>query len=121
MKIAIVGSREFSDWSLITRYVNDLPADSVIVSGGARGADRTAEQAARMRGLQVEIYPAQWDAYGNGAGFIRNQQIVDAADRVVAFWDGQSRGTRDTLRKAHAARKPILIIYPDGHTWSSQL
>ena len=45
---------------------------------------------------------------------IRNQQIVDSADRVVAFWDGKSRGTADTLRRAHAAGKPILIIGPTG-------
>jgi nucleoside 2-deoxyribosyltransferase len=82
----------------------------VVVSGGARGVDLEAEGAARARGLAVQIFPADWDKYGKRAGFLRNQQIVDAADTVVAFHDGVSRGTLHTIGLAKAAGKPVRII-----------
>ena len=113
MKVAIVGSRDFPQWYKVWEFVTYLPPDTVVVSGGARGVDTSAVEAATACGLKVEVYRADWKRYGLSAGFKRNQQIVDAADRVVAFWDGVSRGTADTLDKAALARKPIRIIRSD--------
>lgn len=110
MKIAIVGSRDFARLDLVTAYIEALPMDTVVVSGGARGVDSVAVEAAERRGLVTVTYPADWDAYGKGAGFIRNQLIVDQADKVVAFWDGKSKGTRDTMRKAHNVDK-LKVVY----------
>lgn len=90
-------------------YVNALPADTVVVSGGARGVDRTAAQTARARGLQVKEFIPNWNM-GKGAGFIRNEQIVNAADRVVAFWDGKSSGTAHSISLADRAGKPVIVI-----------
>ena len=113
MKVAIVGSRDYPTLWEVWQYVSSLPADTVVVSGGARGVDAQAEYAANECGLKTEIYRAEWEKYGLSAGFKRNQQIVDAADSVVAFWDGVSRGTVDTLDKAARARKPIRVIRSD--------
>jgi len=52
-----------------------------------------------------------WDKYRKSAGFIRNQQIIDACTFVLAFWDGKSKGTKDTIDKARKAKKPTFIIY----------
>ena len=110
MKVAIVGSRDYPSLWEVWLYVTSLPADSVVVSGGAMGVDAHAEYAAKECGLGVEIYPAEWGLYGRFAGLIRNQTIVDAADRVVAFWDGKSKGTASTIAMAKRAGKDVEIV-----------
>lgn len=89
----------------VRTFVGGFSKDTVLVSGGARGVDSVAEGAARERGLEVEIFPANWKKYGKRAGFLRNEDIVKAADKVYAFWDGQSRGTRHTMELAKKAGK----------------
>lgn len=113
-KVAIVGSRNYPRLDLVRQYVASLAEDTVVVSGGARGVDETAEQAARERGLQVESRPANWE-HGKLAGFRRNSEIVAAADEVVAFWHAQSRGTFDTITKARKTGKPVLIFDSEGN------
>ena len=115
MKVAIVGSRNFSDLSKVKQYVGTLPPNSVIVSGGARGPDKAAELAALELGMEIEIYLPDWEAYGKSAGMVRNQQIVDHADMLVAFWDGKSRGTRNSIQRALTADNISRIeIYKDA-------
>ena len=112
MKVAIVGSRDWPSREAVTRYVLALPNDTVVISGGAPGVDRIAEKTARVIGLKVEVYPADWFKHGKRAGALRNQQIVDAADRIVAFWDGISKGTKITIDMAKRAGKPLEVITP---------
>ena len=107
LRIAIVGSREYKHPERVREYVRALPAGTVIISGGARGVDRTAETEARKRGLEVVSLIPDWDRMGKFAAFQRNQAIVDACDKVVAFWDGESQGTADTM--ARAKRKDIPV------------
>ena len=132
MKWAIVGSRDYPLPDRVREYIRNLaievvPEDKqvglrnkpVIVSGGAKGVDSIAEEEAHRLGLPVETYPAAWNrqpdgSYDRTAGFKRNQSIVDASDAVVAFWDGVSLGTRDTITRAYKARKPVTIYGPDG-------
>lgn len=114
MKIAIVGSREYRHLGLVVKYVKSLPADTVIVSGGARGVDSVAANTARDCGLEVEIIPALWHVYGRQAGMIRNGEIVRKADQVIAFWDETSRGTLDSIQKARALKKPLEVYGKDG-------
>lgn len=114
MTIAIIGSRTYPRMDLVTAYVNALPSNSIIISGGARGVNRTAELAAKARGLETRILPADWAYIGKAARVIRNTLIVAAADAIVAFWDGRSRGTADTIGKARAAGKPVTIIDANG-------
>lgn len=114
MKIAFVGSRDFPNEHLITEVMFGLPVDTVVVSGGAPGVDTWAKEAAETFGLRTKIFPADWEKHGKAAGPIRNAEIVAFSDRVVAFWDGKSRGTLDTIKKARAAGKPVVIFRPDG-------
>lgn len=116
MRIAIVGGRDFTDYALLSRYISifteKTPTTYIsIVSGGAQGGDTFAEQFAREHRYDTQIFKPEWSKYGPRAGLIRNQLIVDACDMVVAFWDGKSRGTADTIAKAKKAKKPTLIIY----------
>lgn len=111
MKLAIVGSRTFNDYAILASGILKFTTVSKIISGGAKGADHLAEDFAENWDIPIDIFKPDWDKYGKQAGFIRNQLIVDACDMVVAFWDGKSKGTQDTILKAKKAKKPTFIIY----------
>jgi hypothetical protein len=115
VKVAIVGSRDYPDARQVIRYVLDLPPNTIVVSGGARGVDHWAEETARMIDLERIIYRPRVRSYVSYATACkeRNEKIVETADRVVAFWDGLSGGTADTISKAKDAEKKLLIIRPD--------
>ncbi|KKN73140.1 hypothetical protein LCGC14_0404490 [marine sediment metagenome] len=115
MKLAIVGSRTFNDYGLlgetIWQHFSICKDKLEIVSGGAKGADSFGADFAENWNLRCTVYPPEWDKYGKPAGFIRNQTIVDNCDMVLAFWDGRSKGTQDTINKAKKAKKPTFIVY----------
>lgn len=110
MKIAIVGSRNYPDFKAVVDYVYSLPLDTVIISGGASGVDKHAELAAIERGMKTEVFYPDWKRYGKQAGAIRNELIIRTADKVVAFWDGKSKGTAISIRLAKQHGKPLEII-----------
>lgn len=109
MKVAIVGSRDFDRLDLVVAYVNALPKGTIVISGGAQGVDRIAAITAHNAGLVVIEYRPDWENEGRSAGMKRNGLIVATAERVVAFWDGKSRGTLDTITKARKAGKPVQV------------
>lgn len=123
MKVAIVGSRDYPDLQAVIDYVMALPEHDKVISGGARGVDTVAvETALKYRyDLDVEVFPALWEFHGKKAGMMRNIDIVNAADRVVAFWDGKSSGTGHTIRLARKAGKPVEVIRPDGQEAQKRL
>jgi hypothetical protein len=111
VKVGVVGSREFDDYEQLEHVLNQLNNVTCIVSGGAKGADSLGEKYADENGLEKIIHLPDWDTHGKGAGFVRNTAIVRDADLVVAFWDGKSRGTRDTISKTFNSTVPLLIIH----------
>ena len=80
------------------------------VSGGAKGADTYAREFAKKKGLKLIEYFPNYDKYGKGVPLERNKLIVEECDCVLAFWDGQSHGTKFTLDYAKEKNKPIKII-----------
>lgn len=109
MKIACIGSRSWTDYSFILGKIEDLPRDTIIISGGAKGADSYAEKAAKICGLKTKIYHPDWDMFGKKAGLIRNEHIIKNCDSVIAFWDLTSTGTIHALKIAKSLKKPITI------------
>lgn len=100
-KIAIVGSRDYNRPDKIETFIAGFRGlDVEIVSGGARGVDTYAVTYAKQFELKTKVFPADWESNGKRAGFLRNAQIVDYSDILVAFWDGKSRGTKDSIDKA---------------------
>lgn len=94
MKVAVIGSRSLN----ITNLQDYLPEGvTEIVSGGAKGVDNCAKEYAHSTGLKLTEFLPQYTLYGRGAPLKRNIQIVDYADLVIAFWDGQSRGTKHVI------------------------
>jgi len=92
--------------------VRRLPAGTVVVSGGAKGGDRMAEGEANAIGLVTVTVKPPWNVKGPSAGPIRNSVVARIADRCIAFWDGQSPGTLDTIKRFEKAGKPCRIIEP---------
>jgi hypothetical protein len=81
-----------------------------IVSGGARGADMMGENYGALRGYPVKIFPANWDEHGKGAGILRNAQMALYADALIAFWDGESKGTYNMIWQAEAKGLKVRVI-----------
>lgn len=110
---AIVGSRDFKKLEAIEDFVRAIIKDGKcegIVTGDARGVDAEAKRVGELLGVPVRVFPADWQKHGKSAGVIRNSDIVAAADRILAFWDGKSRGTMDTVRKARAVGKRVDLL-----------
>jgi len=113
MRIAIVGSRKIHRNTLqfiLPRIVEQLDGGHTLVSGGANGVDAMAEGLARGMGNPVLIFKPEWDKHGKAAGFKRNQKIVDAADKILAFSFG-TPGTLDTIERAKASGKPLTVYH----------
>ncbi len=113
-KVAIVGSRDWADPDMVRDYVYSLNDDDTVISGGARGVDQFAEIYALERGLATLIFPADWGHHGNTAGLLRNRDIVRECDRLVAFWDNRSRGTKHGIDLARELGKTVLVLGPPG-------
>ena len=100
-KLIIAGGREFKDYKALQDAMADWIRDNgppyIIISGGARGADTLAEQWAEEHDTLIHIYPAQWDLYGRSAGYRRNEQMAKEGNYLLAFWDGESRGTKHMI------------------------
>ena len=111
MNVAIVGGRDFDDYEQFKSCVDGEKIKfKSIVTGGARGVDTLAERYAKEIGVPVKIYWPDWTNYGKAAGPIRNKQIIEGADCVIAFWDEKSPGTRSSLKIAEDLGKPLTIF-----------
>ena len=109
ISIGIVGSRDYPNEAKVRQFVRSLPLDFEIVSGGATGPDTWAETEARKRGMSTNIHYPNWKELGKSAGMIRNGLIIQDSTIVVAFYNG-TKGTKDSMRRAVAARKPLFVI-----------
>lgn len=105
MNVAVIGSRGLE--IDLSPYIP--PGAGCILSGGAKGIDQCAQRYAQSRGLPFRLFPPDYARYGRGAPFVRNRAMVDAADFVVAVWDGVSRGTRYTIDYAKKQGKPVQV------------
>lgn len=106
MKVAVIGSRGIKNADL-KRYIP--PDTTLIISGGAVGVDTLAEKYADERGIEKMIIYPNYELYGRSAPLIRNKLIVDNADLVIAFWDGESRGTEYTISYAQRRKVPCEV------------
>src|SRR6056297_2533768 len=113
MKVIIAGSRGFDGYNLLKEkrdFYLSRQTDVEIVSGTARGADQIGERYAKERGYKLTRFPADWDKHGKSAGVIRNKEMAEYADALIAFWDGKSSGTRHMLQTAHSKRLKYKIV-----------
>jgi predicted Rossmann fold nucleotide-binding protein DprA/Smf involved in DNA uptake len=110
MKIAIIGSRTFRNWELLQSTLESFSPEA-IVSGGAKGADTLAKNYAIMKGIKLIEFLPNYAQYGRSAPIMRNFQIIDSSDQVIAFWDGKSKGTLHSINHAKKTGKEVVCIY----------
>jgi hypothetical protein len=112
-KVIIAGGRDFTDFQLLKRSCDNLLINKPkveIVSGGAAGSDALGEDYAYHHGFPCEQFEADWNLHGKSAGPIRNRQMAEYADALIAFWDGKSQGTRHMIQMAQTHDLDIRII-----------
>lgn len=123
MKLAIIGCRYFngevySDYDFVKLKIDEVITSykhfglkvEMIVSGGAIGADTLGERYADENNISKMILKPDWDKNGKRAGFLRNSDIVENCDVLLAFWDYKTKGTQDTIKKIQKTAKPYYIF-----------
>ena len=107
MKLAIIGSR-----GIIVEDIERYLPDGVdeIVSGGAKGADLCAKEYAVSKFIKYTEFLPDYNRYGRAAPIKRNDEIINYADEIIAFWDGASKGTQYTVKRAQKLGKRVTVI-----------
>lgn len=116
MKIIIAGSREITDYTLVENVARQsgwIDGETEIVSGMARGVDALAVEFAKQHDLPLHKFPANWNQYGRAAGMIRNDEMAQFADALIAIWDGRSVGTKGMIDIARSRRLKVIIYRTD--------
>ena len=113
-RVAIVGSQNYPSMMKVVEFVERLPLNITVVSGGAFGVDTLAVQTAKRMRINTKEHLAEWNKYGKRAGYRRNRFIIIDADVVVAFWDGVSKGTKNSIKLTKDHNKALYVYGPDG-------
>lgn len=112
MKVIIAGTRDFNDYHAVKSTVSRTCWElTEVVSGGASGADALGEEYAMHNGIALKIFKADWDKHGKAAGPIRNREMAQYADGLIAFWDGLSKGTMNMIQEARNAGLKVYIYH----------
>lgn len=106
MKVAVIGSRGLKINDL-GKYLPDEVTE--IISGGAKGVDTSAKEYALSHGIKLTEFLPEYERYGRSAPLKRNIQIIEAADVVLAFWDGSSRGTKYVINNCNKRNIPVVV------------
>lgn len=110
MKLAIVGSRSITDFNLDS-YIPENVTE--IVSGGARGVDRLAEKYAKDHNIKFTVFLPDYEGHGRAAPILRDREIIEYADKILAIWDGESKGTRFMINESHRQNKLLQVVHYD--------
>lgn len=111
MKTIIAGSRHITDPTPVRKAIEASKFEiTEVVSGMAAGVDTIGVRLATQSDIPVAKFPPDWRKFGKRAGPIRNQQMADYADALIAVWDGRSRGTRDMIGKARRGGLRVFVF-----------
>lgn len=115
MKTIIAGSRSYTNTREFFILIGSVPwvgGVTEVVSGCAKGPDTMGELWAEYFSLPITKFPANWTKYGRGAGHIRNAEMAEYADALIAFWDGVSAGTANmiNLAKAKGLKTHVIMV-----------
>lgn len=101
MRTIIAGGRDITDYKLVQKAVKNSGFNiTIVISGAQRGVDALGERYAEDNHLPCERYPADWKKFDKSAGPIRNRQMAENADALIAVWDGNSKGTKNMIETA---------------------
>lgn len=115
MRTIIAGSRSIRDYGVIERAIELSGFTiSVVISGTARGVDVLGERWARENGIPIEQFRPDWDVYGAAAGPIRNKQMAERGEALIAVMEpGGTVGTLDMVKQAKKRNLPTFVYYID--------
>lgn len=112
-KCIVAGSRSINDRDFIFEKLDFLLANKMesleIVHGACRGPDLIGAEWAQNRGIPSKSFPADWKSYGKKAGMIRNREMSIYGDALIAFWDGESRGTHNMIEEAKKEKLEVRV------------
>ena len=108
-KTIITGCRHFSSYKIVEKTCDpyNITED---VSGGARGADKLGERYARIHGIPIKKFSADWNKHGISAGRKRNVPMIEYADSLIAFWDNKSKNTEHIITIARTQGLTVIVI-----------
>ena len=113
MKLIISGSRTFDNYELLCeiadRVHNNVEEVTEVVCGGAKGADSLGKRWAEEHDIPVKLMPAKWSE-GKSAVPARNKAMAEYGESLLAFWDGESPGTKNMIRCMNIEEKPYKVI-----------
>lgn len=93
----------------VNKFLTDYNDEPCIICGKAKGTDTLGERFAKEQGYKIKYFPADWNTYGKSAGFVRNIEMPENADALIAFWNGKSSGAKHMIETAKKYKLKILI------------
>jgi hypothetical protein len=110
MRVIIAGSRDINDIDLLVSCIEESGLDvSRVISGCAPGMDQLGITWALCNNVPVDRFPADWNKHGKAAGPIRNQEMADNADALIAIRKDNSRGTTDMINRARSKGLKVFV------------
>ena len=111
MKTIIAGSRNITDYAIVEQAIADAEINiTKVISGMAKGVDSLGELWAHRHNVGIHYCPANWNKHGKSAGYIRNAEMAQIAEALIAIWDGHSRGTKHMIDLAHKHNLVIKVF-----------
>lgn len=115
MKTIIAGSRDGFTYNDVVKAVSESKFEiTEVISGGARGVDRFGEQWAKYNEVNIKQFLPDWDGLGKKAGHVRNREMGDYADALIALWDGKSSGTKGMIEYAQKKGLKVYVYLKEG-------
>lgn len=112
-KVIIAGSRTVQDKEVVFNALKQSKLNPVLfVSGAANGVDKIGEDIASDLKLPVRQFFPDWDTLGKRAGMVRNVEMGDYADALVAVWDDKSKGTKQMISYMKSRKPTFVTIVP---------
>jgi hypothetical protein len=118
LKVIIAGSRDFNDYIKLKNILDKFNLliknkgyeITQIISGTCKGADLLGERYAKENNIDIVRFPAKWDTYGKKAGYLRNLEMGEYGDILIAFPVGESKGTYNMVDIMKKLNKKYFII-----------
>ena len=114
MRVIIAGSRSITSYDYVCQAIKESCFDiTEVISGTARGVDQLGERWARDNGIPIVHFPADWDKYKKAAGYVRNTDMGDYGDGLIAVWNGTSKGTGHMIDIMMKLGKEVFVHKPN--------
>lgn len=118
LKVIVAGSRDFNDYKKLENILDKFNLliknkgyeINQIISGTCKGADLLGERYAKENNIDIVRFPAKWNTYGKKAGYLRNLEMGEYGDILIAFPIGESKGTYNMINIMKKLKKEYIII-----------